>query len=350
VLFEDGTTVLGSASLSSPTVTPRFPASADVTFSTTLALREHILRAVYVGDDNFTSSTSSPLLEVVNNPAPILDSLSQTSLPEGSSAFTLTLNGSNFLSGASVLWNGTPLSVVSLGSTQIQVTVPAALLVEDGKASVIGTNPGQGGSPSLPQTFTIADAPLTASGRNLSVTGNKAFSGVVATFTDGNPNAPVADFTAIITWDDGTAQFGMISGSGGTFTVSGRHTFARFSSLHVATVTLLDKGGSTATVTDNIIDPPADLPAELPSALVPTLPRPVSVALKARKQGKKKVLVARVTFSDNQPAREFVVPFQRTNWQGIVAVLHDLGGDGVPDSVRFQAHHGKKKVERMLAV
>jgi hypothetical protein len=259
VLFEDGTTVLGSVSLSSATIPLTTPSSAVASFSAMLGAGPHSLSAVYAGDGNFTGGASAPLTQVVNNPMPVISSLSPSSLPEGSAAFTLTVNGSNLMSGASVLWNGSPLPIVSQSGTQIQVSVPATLMADEGSASVTVTNPAPGGGATLPQTFTIADAALTAHGVNLTVTGNKIFSGVVATFTDGNLAATQADFYAIIIWDNGRAFSGTITGKNGTFQVAvpaaTPHTFAAFNNVHTISVQILDVGGSTATVTDNVIDP-----------------------------------------------------------------------------------------------
>ena len=222
----------------------------------TLPPGSHLVQAVYVGDNSFTGSFSAPLSEVIGNPAPLLTGMSTTSVLEGTGSFTLTLTGSGFLSTSTVQWNGAPMAITALSATQIQVTVPAPFLAEEGTAGVIVSNPGPGGGSSLPQIFTIADAPLTAAGRNISVTGKKNFSGLVATFTDGNLNATQGEFTAIITWDDGSAHFGTITRTGaGSFTVSGSHTFHAFNNVHVVTVAIYDEGGSQATVTDNVIDP-----------------------------------------------------------------------------------------------
>jgi hypothetical protein len=247
VLFLDKNATLGTGTLSGGVAT--FPTAA-------LAPGSHALSAVYVGDRNFTGSTSPALTEAINNPAPVVTGLGPVTLPEGNPAFTLTITGSNFVSGATVQWNGTPLTVTALSATQMQAAVPASLLADEGTAGVTVTNPGPGGGPSLPQPFTITDAALSARGANLNVIGNKNFSGTVATFTDGNPNATAADFTAVITWDNGTASFGTISGTG-TFTVSAAHNFGGFSNLHTVSVTILDRGGNSVTVTDNVIDPPA---------------------------------------------------------------------------------------------
>jgi hypothetical protein len=259
VLFEDGTTVLGSAVLLSPVGPISFissPSAATASFSTTLAPGEHDLFAVYLGDGNFRT-TSGFVSEVVNNPAPVLQSISPNSLPEGSRDFTLTLGGSNFVSGATVTWNGTVLAnALLLSSTQIQVSVPASMLKVVGTASVMVANPGTGGL-SLPQNFTITDALLTAYRFTLSVAGSMKFSGPVATFTDPDPGATRFNFAAIITWDNGTVTQGTVSAGqlAGTWVVSGTHTFSTFTNLHTIQVQILDGGGSTATVIDNVIDP-----------------------------------------------------------------------------------------------
>jgi hypothetical protein len=70
----------------------------------------------------------------------------------------------------------------------------------------------------------------------------------VATFTDADPNATAASFTATIAWGDGTTSQGTVTGTG-TFSVLGTHTYTNVGTFSV-TVTILDVGGSSATVTD----------------------------------------------------------------------------------------------------
>jgi hypothetical protein len=273
VLFLDGSATIGSGTLSGGVATFTTSALAPGGFGN---FPPHLLTAVYVGDSNFTVSNSNAQTEVVDVPTPVVTGISPSTLPEGSADFTLTLTGSNFLGGATVQWNGTPLTITAAGGTQIQVTVPAALVADEGTATVTVTNPFLHVS-SLPQTFTIADAALTASGANISVFGNKKFSGTVATFTDGNPGATAGDFTALITWDNGTVNLVPVTGTGpnntGPFTVTGTHTFAAFTNAHTVTVTIFDKGGNTVTLTDNVIDPPAPgNPTPAPAGDPPAVP------------------------------------------------------------------------------
>ena len=49
---------------------------------------------------------------------------------------------------------------------------------------------------------------------------------VVATFSDSNTITPANDFTTAIDWGDGTTTTGTLTGSNGSFTVTGSHTYA----------------------------------------------------------------------------------------------------------------------------
>jgi hypothetical protein len=100
-------------------------------------------------------------------------------------------------------------------------------------------------------TAAVADAPLTATGSTISTTEGTVFSGVVASFTDANPNAPVGNFSASINWGDGGTSAGTVASDGhGGFTVSGSHTYLDAEPAPL-TVTITDVGGSTATASGN---------------------------------------------------------------------------------------------------
>lgn len=99
-------------------------------------------------------------------------------------------------------------------------------------------------------TATISDAALHASGVTPSSSGTTA-SGTVATFTDDDPNGTLSDYTASINWGDGTTTTGTVGKSGGKFTVSGSHKYAKSGTFTIKT-TIKDKGGSTATATTTV--------------------------------------------------------------------------------------------------
>ena len=101
-----------------------------------------------------------------------------------------------------------------------------------------------GQSTTIASTATIADAALTAGTPPavLSPAEGTAFSGPVFTFTDANPAATAADFTATITWGDGTSSPGTVVAGSGGFAVLGGHTYAEEGNFQPS-VLVKDAGG-----------------------------------------------------------------------------------------------------------
>src|SRR5262249_9469795 len=65
------------------------------------------------------------------------------------------------------------------------------------------------------------------------------YNGTVATFTDAFTGTPVSDFTATITWGDGTTSVGALSEVNGIFTVAGTHAYAQ-PGVYTTSVTLAE--------------------------------------------------------------------------------------------------------------
>jgi hypothetical protein len=89
------------------------------------------------------------------NPAPTLTSISPSSATAGGSSFILTVNGSNFINGSTINWNGTALTTTSVSATQLTATVSTATIATAGTASVTVFTPTPGGGTSSSATFTI---------------------------------------------------------------------------------------------------------------------------------------------------------------------------------------------------
>ena len=95
---------------------------------------------------------------VVNNPVPAAGSLNPTSATEGGSAFSLTVNGSNFIPGSVVRWNGADRGTTFVSANVLQATITAADIATAGSATVSVFNPAPGGGSSGNLTFTIDPA------------------------------------------------------------------------------------------------------------------------------------------------------------------------------------------------
>jgi hypothetical protein len=99
-----------------------------------------------------------------------------------------------------------------------------------------------------------ADDVLSGTGRSFAATAGQSFSGVVASFSDTDPVTPASSLAARISWGDGTTTIGTVSGSAGSFTVSGTHTYTT-AGTDTVTVTLSYNAATapaTATSTANI--------------------------------------------------------------------------------------------------
>ena len=108
---------------------------------------------ITAGCQTFTVNQDGTL--TASNPAPTITSLSPSSAVAGSGGFTLTVNGTNFVSGATVNFNGTARTTTFVSSTQVTAAILASDVATAGTAPVTVTNPTPGGGTSNSLTFTI---------------------------------------------------------------------------------------------------------------------------------------------------------------------------------------------------
>ena len=96
-----------------------------------------------------------PLL-AASNPLPTVNQpLLPSSVQPGSGGFTLKVNGSAFVAGAVVNWNGVPLATTLVSPRQLSAVVTANRVRWQGTVNVTVTNPGPGGGVSNTVFFTI---------------------------------------------------------------------------------------------------------------------------------------------------------------------------------------------------
>jgi hypothetical protein len=85
------------------------------------------------------------------------------------------------------------------------------------------------------------------------------FTGAVATFTTSDPSPSVANYSAVITWGDGTITSGTIAvQNGGFFSVNGTHTYAEENSypMSIAVHDSVDSSNWTVSNTALVQDAP----------------------------------------------------------------------------------------------
>lgn len=190
----------------------------------------------------------------IANPPELLG-LGVTSLSEASADTPFLVTGSNFLPGASVLWNGVPVFTTLIDAQDLQAVVPAKLLAEEGSASITVSSAGMVTSA---MTLTVSDPPLTGrpgSPVTLKVDGSTG-TFVLANFVDTGAVEAVSDYHASIDWGDGsTPSAGTVSLAATTYSVSGSHTYAK-AAAHTITVTVQHGTAGTLSLTTYAVADP----------------------------------------------------------------------------------------------
>jgi hypothetical protein len=191
------------------------------------------------GQAVLTSATESVALS--SNTA--IATFSDGNLSDQASGFTATIN-----------WgDGTTTPGTVVGSNGSFTVEGGHAYIDEGSeplnVTLVRTSDNASATASGNVAVAEADA-LTPYPLNFAAVQNQSFSGTVANFTDSDTLNMAGDFTAMINWGDGTTSVGTITGSNGSFTVSGTHTFAAVGQDTVK-VTLTDDAPGTATATAN---------------------------------------------------------------------------------------------------
>ena len=110
---------------------------------------------VTVRNPGSADMVSNPLPFLVQSPTPAITALSPNSAAQGHAGFTLTVDGSNFLDGAVVLWDGVALPTTYVSATRLTAAVAATRLRTAGTVGVAVRNPGPNGPVSSAVAFTV---------------------------------------------------------------------------------------------------------------------------------------------------------------------------------------------------
>src|SRR5579871_1491463 len=128
-------------------------------------------------------TAGSEAFTITANPMPLLTAIQPVSAAVNSGAFTLTLNGSGFVNGSQVQWNGVSRSTTFVNSTQLTAAIQAADLASTGAVSVTVVNPAPGGGVSGSVSFAITANPLPAIASILPSTATAGASATTVTIT-----------------------------------------------------------------------------------------------------------------------------------------------------------------------
>ncbi|HMZ22283.1 MAG TPA: BACON domain-containing carbohydrate-binding protein, partial [Blastocatellia bacterium] len=164
-------TVFGSSTL----LTAQIPATDIATAGT-----------AQVTVDNSNGNVSGPLTFTISAQpvsAPTLTILSPNSAAAGGAGFTLTVNGTNFVSGAQVRWNGAARATSFVSATQLTAQISAADVANAGVANVTVVAAGGATSNVLPfsiNSVTACTYAVTPTFRSFSANGGTATATVTA--------------------------------------------------------------------------------------------------------------------------------------------------------------------------
>lgn len=98
--------------------------------------------------------TSPAVSYTVNDPLPVLTSISPSTIIAGGTGFTLTATGSGFVHASKIYWNGAALTTTYVSATELQAPIPATDIL-DGDISVTVFNPTPAGGTSAAKTLAI---------------------------------------------------------------------------------------------------------------------------------------------------------------------------------------------------
>jgi hypothetical protein len=178
----------------------------------------HVTDAAGVSADDPFLSLEIDSNSVPGNPVPLVyQPLVPDAVAPGGSSFTLTVNGTGFVSGATINFNSTPLPTTFVNNRQLTAVVPSSNIASAGTASISVSNPTPGGGHSNAVFFPVATPETTFTFSNAPgsplpppVRADTPGSMVVGDFNgDGKPDLSVAYTVRVVT---------LLGNGDGTFT------------------------------------------------------------------------------------------------------------------------------------
>src|ERR1700733_4177278 len=214
-----------------------------------------------------TSNPSDPpgsLSLGVLNPIPILTSVTPTGFSEGTT--TVAVNGSQFVYGAQISWNGTPVTTTFVSGTQLVASIAAP---NPGTFPLLVTNPNPGSANSATASVQVAPGQVVfqlqpQTGSDVRVTNSINF-GLTVSGTD-NPAVTLA----INGIAGGNAQVGTaVSNSDGSITYTAQAVVPKPTNVVQMTITSVDNPTVFITQNISVLNPIPILTSATPTTFTP---------------------------------------------------------------------------------
>ncbi len=189
-----------------------------------------------------------PTVALADNPVPTITTLTPASIPSGSTATTVTVNGTNFVQGSVVNVNGTARTTTYVSPTQLTVALNATDLTNPTNLNFTVTNPAPGGGTTSATALSVTGTnpvpivtsispmtsmagngafTLTVNGSNFNALSQIRFNGILRPTTFVSPNRITATIPATEAAVSGTYMVDVVNpvpggGTSGatTFTIS----------------------------------------------------------------------------------------------------------------------------------
>jgi hypothetical protein len=208
-----------------------------------------------------SGGTSNAATFTITNPSPTITTISPSTAVAGSSGFTLTITGTNFVNGSVVRWNGSDRTTGFVSSTRLEAAIPASDVATAGTANVTVFNPTPGGGTSNAATFTITNPSptITTISPSTTVAGSSGFTLTITgtNFVNGS----------VVRWNGSDRTTGFVSSTVLTATIPASDV----ATAGTANVTVFnptpgggESGAVTFTIQDNTVGSPQQYRVMLP--------------------------------------------------------------------------------------
>ncbi|MBX3226366.1 MAG: hypothetical protein KIT84_44555 [Labilithrix sp.] len=155
---------------------------------------------------------SNEIAFTITNPSATVTSITPDNKAINAATFELTVNGTGFVPGSGIVFNGAPLTTTLVAGNQLRASVPQAALAAPGEVPVAVSNPPPGGGVSNPVAFKVlyptplfatvspvapSTIPAGSGPTEITVTGSRFFEQSVITIDDAPAVTTLAEPTKL---------------------------------------------------------------------------------------------------------------------------------------------------------